>query len=188
MTTRNLIELVRDANREITAADRNMIVTALESAAQKPVEKMAYGHGPFVTFDDDSKAFIDSWTGGAHDIGHFGGITLRFVAPDGTANVRGYQALDTIKAAGTPAAQWREKGEADPHAGHYDGERAELMLGNLTDDELANGVFMNADQKLDIARVLARDPDYHPPIVWLTAAKERIRWLSRALAKELGNG
>jgi hypothetical protein len=87
------------------------------------------------------------------------------------------------KAAGTPAAQWRVDGEPDPHAGHYDGERAALTLGHLTDDELANGVYMNADRPMDIARVLAKDPDYHPPIVWLTAAKERIRWLSRALVR-----
>jgi hypothetical protein len=85
----------------------------------------------------------------------------------------------------TPAAQWRVDGEKDPHAGHYDGERAALTLGKLTDDELANGVFMNADQPMDIARMLARDPDYHPPIVWLTAAKERIRWLSRALERAI---
>jgi hypothetical protein len=85
----------------------------------------------------------------------------------------------------TPSAQWRIDGQPDPHAGHYDAERAALTLGKFTDDELANGVFMNADQPLDIARVLARDPGYHPPIVWLTAAKERIRWLSRALERAL---
>jgi hypothetical protein len=85
--------------------------------------------------------------------------------------------------ASTPAAQWRVDGEPDPHAGHYDGERAALTLGKLTDDELANGVYMNADQPMDMARMLAKDPDYHPPIVWLTAAKERIRWLSRALVR-----
>lgn len=81
----------------------------------------------------------------------------------------------------TPAASWRVNGEPDPHGTQYDCKRAELTLGKLTDDELANGVFMNADQPMDIARMLARDPAYHPPIVWLTAAKERIRWLSRAL-------
>lgn len=86
----------------------------------------------------------------------------------------------------TPAATWREKGEPDPHGKQYECERAALTLGKLTDDELANGVFMNADQPLDIERVLARDPDYHPPIVWLSAAKERIRWLSRALLQANG--
>lgn len=93
---------------------------------------------------------------------------------------------ETKTQASTPAAQWRLDGELDPHGTDYDGERATLTLGQLTDDELANGVFMNADQPMDIARILARDPNYHPPIAWLTAAKERIRWLSRALVKAQG--
>lgn len=81
----------------------------------------------------------------------------------------------------TPAAAWRENGEPDPHGTSYDCERAALTLGFLTDDELANGVFMNADQPMDIKRLLAKDPDYYTPNTWLTGAKERIRWLSRAL-------
>lgn len=81
----------------------------------------------------------------------------------------------------TPAAEWRVKGETDPHAGHFDGARAQLALGYLTDDELANGLFMNYDQKLDINAIMTGKPGYHPPISWATAAKERIRWLSRAL-------
>lgn len=85
----------------------------------------------------------------------------------------------------TPSAEWRANGEPDPHGKHYNCERAALTLGKLTDDELANGVFMNADQPTNIERLLARDPDYHSPIVWLTAAKERIRWLSRALERAL---
>jgi hypothetical protein len=88
---------------------------------------------------------------------------------------------DTDAVTTTPSAQWRVNGEQDPHGKQYDCERAALTLGKFTDDELANGVFMNADRPMDIARVLANDPDYHAPIVWLTAAKERIRWLSRAL-------
>ena len=65
----------------------------------------------------------------------------------------------------TPAAKWRENGQPDPHGAQYDGERATLCKGNLTDDELANEVYM------------------YPTIVNLTAAKERIRWLSRALER-----
>jgi hypothetical protein len=64
----------------------------------------------------------------------------------------------------TPAAKWRESGEPDPVAGWaYDGERSRLCRGELTDDELANEVYLS------------------PGIANLTAAKERIRWLSRAL-------
>ncbi|MDM5112785.1 hypothetical protein [Aeromonas salmonicida] len=77
----------------------------------------------------------------------------------------------------TPAAHWREKGEPDPHGSYYDHERAALALGDLTDDELANAVFMHGDGKPSIAEIIAGTAKM--PIVYLTAAKERIRWLSR---------
>lgn len=67
----------------------------------------------------------------------------------------------------TPSSHWRAAGQPDPHAGYYDGERAALCLGSLTDDEIANAVYMD------------------PNIANLTGAKERIRWLSRALVKAL---
>lgn len=85
--------------------------------------------------------------------------------------------------AGTPAAQWRVKGEEDPHAGHYDGERAALAMGNLTDDELANAAFMNYDSNPSMADMIAGKA--FRPIVYMTAVKERIRWLSRALERSL---
>jgi hypothetical protein len=88
------------------------------------------------------------------------------------------------EAPSTKPNRWLEEGEKDPHGTTYDKERATLTLGHFTDDELANGVYLNADQPLDIKRTLARDPEYHPPIAWLTAAKERIRWLSRALIRK----
>ena len=66
---------------------------------------------------------------------------------------------------GTPASKWRKNGEEDPHGhhDHYNGERARLCKGYLTDDEMANAVYLQ------------------PSIGNLTAAKERIRWISRAL-------
>lgn len=67
----------------------------------------------------------------------------------------------------TPSSQWRKDGEPDPHAGMYDGERATLCMGHLTDDQLANQVYL------------------YPDIASLTAAKERIRWLSRKLEESL---
>lgn len=76
---------------------------------------------------------------------------------------------------GTPSHRWTE----DPHAGQYDGERADLTLGDFTDDELANAVFMHGNEMPDIGAVLAGKAKM--PIVYLTAAKERIRWLSRRL-------
>lgn len=63
----------------------------------------------------------------------------------------------------TPAARWHEKGEPDPHGTRYDCERAKLIGGSVTDDEVANTVFMD------------------PCLANLTVAKDRIRWLSRQL-------
>jgi hypothetical protein len=83
----------------------------------------------------------------------------------------------------TPAAQWREKGEADPHGTQYECERAKLLLGDLTDDELANGAFMNYDRRQSLEEMMNPKPGQHMPIIWMTAVKERIRWLSRALVK-----
>jgi hypothetical protein len=88
------LEPLCDKSR-IEKADVLRVGLALLTAASAPQ--------PFITFDDGSKVFIDSWTGGAHETGHFGGITLRFVAADGTAVVRGYQALDT--SAGKPKTE-----------------------------------------------------------------------------------
>lgn len=67
--------------------------------------------------------------------------------------------------AGTPGARWREEGKSDPHGDRYDRERATLCGGHLTDDEIANAVFLD------------------PSIMNLTAAKDRIRWLSRQLQR-----
>jgi hypothetical protein len=69
----------------------------------------------------------------------------------------------------TPAANWREDGAKDPFGDQYNCERSELAMGYLTDDELANEVFL-----YDHRNGLASMPR-------LTAAKERIRWLSRKL-------
>jgi len=71
----------------------------------------------------------------------------------------------------TPAAKWRVNGEEDPFGIQYDVERAKLPKGDLTDDELANAMFC-CNHRVDL-----------DSIVWLTAGKDRIRWLSRALVK-----
>lgn len=75
----------------------------------------------------------------------------------------------------TPAAHWREKGEPDPHGTSYACERANLPMGNLTDDELANAVYL-CDHRTSFQS-----------LSYLTAAKDRIRWLSRKL-EEATNG
>jgi len=56
-------------------------------------------------------------------------------------------------------------------------------MGNLTDDELANGAFLNYDRRPDIQDVINRKA--HSPIAWMTSVKDRIRWLSRSLERVL---
>lgn len=79
----------------------------------------------------------------------------------------------------TPASRWRD----DPHGTTYDVERAQLALGKYTDDELANGAFMNYDVRPPLEAIL--EGKAHSPIAWMTAVKDRIRWLSRSLEKAI---
>lgn len=65
----------------------------------------------------------------------------------------------------TPGARWRQRGKTDPHGARYDCERAQLAGGHMSDDEVANAVYLD------------------PSINNLTIAKDRIRWLSRKLAE-----
>lgn len=79
----------------------------------------------------------------------------------------------------TPSSSWSLSGDVDPHAGRYDCLRRDLAMGNLTDDELANGAFMNYDVRPPLEAIMAGTR--HSPIAWMTAVKDRIRWLSRKL-------
>lgn len=87
----------------------------------------------------------------------------------------------SMDAGGTPAAGWREAGDPDPHPDLLRKERTELVMGNLTDDELANGAFLNYDQHPSVKDLLMGNGV--TPIVWMTAVKDRIRWLSRKLVE-----
>lgn len=82
-----------------------------------------------------------------------------------TSEISGNFVDRLVSVSGTPAHRW----STDPHAGRYDGDRAELAMGDLTDDMLANGLFLY-DHRAGLHS-----------LAWLTAAKERIRWLSRKL-------
>lgn len=74
-----------------------------------------------------------------------------------------------------------------PHNRHPEGddpfekytrlERHQLAMGDLTDDALANAVYLHGNETPRIQDVM--DGKAKMPIVYLTAAKERIRWLSR---------
>lgn len=67
----------------------------------------------------------------------------------------------------TPSARWHYEGKPDPHGTRYNCERKDLLHGDLTDDEVANEVYL-----YDHRRGLES-------MAWLTTAKDRIRWLSR---------
>ncbi len=91
-----------------------------------------------------------------------------------------------MKMSDTPAAEWRVNGDKDPHEGKYECRRLDLTLGNLTDDQLANDVFMYGDNKPSIHEIMAGTAKM--PVIYLTAGKERIRWLSRlAEAQKIDN-
>lgn len=83
--------------------------------------------------------------------------------------------------ASTPAAAWRLEGKPDPHGVIYDCERAKLCMGGLTDDELANGAFMNYDVRPSLQAII--EGKAFSPIAWMTAVKDRIRWLSRCFVE-----
>ena len=69
----------------------------------------------------------------------------------------------------TPSSRWAAQGQPDPHGSRFNCARSQLPMGNLTDDELANEVFLY-DHRSGLGS-----------IGYLQAAKDRIRWLSRAL-------
>lgn len=90
-------------------------------------------------------------------------------------------ALQDAQGAATPANRWAAAGEPDPHGKRYDCPREALMLGSMTDDELANEVYMWGDHKPSLDDLLTGKAK--SSMTYLTAAKDRIRWLSRQLAK-----
>lgn len=80
----------------------------------------------------------------------------------------------------TPSSNWQKEGKEDPHGKAYLRRREDLTLGKLTDDQLANAVFLHDHQSSSIESILRGDG--LSSIVLLTAVKDRIRWLSRQLA------
>lgn len=79
----------------------------------------------------------------------------------------------------TPGAEWMVKQEPDPFNGRYDVTRNELPMGDMTDYHFANQLYLCGDQSPSLEQLLSGEAKR--PIVWLTAAKERIRWLSYQL-------
>lgn len=89
-----------------------------------------------------------------------------------------------MKYEGTPANRRGDNGEIDHFAHYIDRERADLPLGDYTDDELANAIFIHYDMVPSVEDMLSGKAKM--PIVYMTAGKERIRWLSRKLIEALG--
>lgn len=89
-------------------------------------------------------------------------------------------AITQVNQMNTPSSLWSQKGEPDPHGDTYNCKRSDLPLGHLTDDQLANAVFLHNHRELDLNAILAGEPS---SIALLTAAKERIRWLSREVER-----
>ena len=83
----------------------------------------------------------------------------------------------------TPGNYWSQDRENDPHRDRYACERGQLAMGKLTDDELANGAFLNYDVSPPLEAIL--EGKASSPMAWMTAVKDRIRWLSRSLEAAL---
>lgn len=76
----------------------------------------------------------------------------------------------------------------DPFVEYIDTPRNRTALGNQSDDELANTVYMYGNSQLDGRTLQAIIAGLQPSAsAALTAAKERIRWLSRKLLEEKFN-
>lgn len=88
-----------------------------------------------------------------------------------------------MKYEGTPANRRGDTGDIDHFAHYLDRERADLPLGDYTDDELANAIFIHYDIVPKVEDMLSGKAKM--PIVYMTAGKERIRWLSRKLLEAL---
>lgn len=81
---------------------------------------------------------------------------------DGLSGARHHNGVRALTTNDTPAAHWRENGRPDPHDDRYACKRSDLVGGSQTDDEIANALFLATG-------------DIHIQ----TAAKDRVRWLSR---------
>lgn len=86
-----------------------------------------------------------------------------------------------MKWEGTPASRRELKGEEDTFANYLDKERADLAMGHMTDDAIANAIFMNYDVFPSVQDMVSGKGVM--PITYMTAGKERIRWLSRQMIR-----
>lgn len=92
--------------------------------------------------------------------------------------------ITELNAPSTPSSRWLVDGEPDTFPKLINEERGDLMLGDHTDDELANAIFMygNPCDREKTRRLMNGELT---DMAYLTAGKERIRWLSRHLEASL---
>lgn len=95
-----------------------------------------------------------------------------------------YLGITKYNSESTPSSNWYVNGDTDFHPDLIDKERGSLMLGDYTDDALANAVFLHGNpcDREKTQRLLSGEIS---DIAYLTAGKERIRWLSRHLERAL---
>lgn len=116
--------------------------------------------------------------------------TVEFARRNARGNLLKELGITDLNTGRTPSsARFDENGE-DRFPELINQERSRLMLGDFTDDALANLVFMQGDisKEEDMRQMLAAHTSgerYYSKIAAVTAGKERIRWLSRHLEMSL---
>jgi len=85
------------------------------------------------------------------------------------------------------AMRWLAEGREDEFADYCDRKREDLPLADLSDDELGNYAYLYYDrsQEEELAVMMTQldeNPKHVTKIAFMTAVKERLRWLSRQLA------
>lgn len=73
----------------------------------------------------------------------------------------------------TPFNNWSEEAKEDPHGDHYHGDIVDIAMGDMPDVFIATQI----ESRITMSGVSST--------VYLTAAKERLRWLSRAVQNAL---
>lgn len=92
--------------------------------------------------------------------------------------------ITELNSPSTPSSRWLVDGEPDTFPKLINKERGDLMLGDHTDDELANAIFMYGNP-CDHEKTRRLINGELTDMAYLTAGKERIRWLSRHLEASL---
>ena len=112
-------------------------------------------------------------------------MAVGFAQRDARRKVLQELGVTDLCAVSTPAALWAvEAASEDPFPELINKERGSLVLGNHTDDQLANEVFLYGDMSTE-EKARAMITGKCSSVAYLTAGKERIRWLSRHLESAL---